>query len=158
MSKHQGLYTSPELSCEACGNATKIPPSNKAFLINRKIIFATKCVGGTGASLSSFCSLLDIPGPVSQSAYKEHAKVINDHCIAQAQASMQRARKEVHDCYGVPYDDIVDVTVSSDGTWQCHGFSSLFGAMFVIEHETKKFFGLHSTLQILSRLQVLGGL
>ena len=65
--------------------------------------------------------------------------MINDHCIAQAQASMQRARKEVHDCYGVPYDDIVDVTVSSDGTWQCHGFSSLFGAMFVIEHETKNF-------------------
>ena len=30
------------------------------------------------------------------------------------------------------------MTVSSDGTWQRRGFSSLFGITFVIEYETKK--------------------
>ena len=49
---------------------------------------------------------------------------------------MQRAR-EVFKCYDALPGDIV-VTVSSDGTWQRRGFSSLFGVTFIIEHETKK--------------------
>ena len=82
--------------------------------------------------------MMDIPTPVSQKRYREHAVVINNQCIAKAQDSMRRARQEVRECYGAAPDDIVDVTVSSDGTWQRRGFSSLFGAVFIIEHETKE--------------------
>ena len=70
---------------------------------------------------------MDLPTPVSQKRYREHAVVINDQCIAEAQ---DRARQEVCEYYGAAPDDIVDVTVSSDGT-------SLFGAVFILEHETK---------------------
>ena len=51
---------------------------------------------------------------------------------------MRRARQEVRECYDAAPGDVIDVTVSSDGTWQRRGFSSLFGITFVIEHETKK--------------------
>lgn len=51
---------------------------------------------------------------------------------------MCRARQEVHECYDAAPGNILDVTVSSDGTWQRREFSSLFGVTFVIEHETKK--------------------
>ena len=30
------------------------------------------------------------------------------------------------------------VTISSDDTWKKHGFSSLFGVVFAIEHESGK--------------------
>ena len=38
----------------------------KALLINCKIIFANNCIGGTRNSLKVFCSMLDLPSPVSQ--------------------------------------------------------------------------------------------
>ena len=35
-------------------------------------------------------------------------------------------------------DEVIDILVSCDGTWQKRGFSSLFGAVFVIAYETGK--------------------
>lgn len=52
--------------------------------------------------------------------------------LLQAQASMDNARKEVRTfCKAKSDDDIVDVVVSCDGTWQRRGFSSLLGAVFI---------------------------
>ena len=59
---------------------------------------------------------MDLPAPVSQKQYREHAQVINDQCSAKARESMRRARKEVRECYDAAPDDVIDVTVSSDGT------------------------------------------
>ena len=112
-------------------------PSHKALTINCKSVFANKCIGSTSASLNTFCTMMVLPAPVSQKQYREHAQVINDQCIAEAQESMRRAR-QVHECYDVAPDDVIDVTVSSDNMWQRKGFSSLFGITFIIEHETKK--------------------
>ena len=141
--RKEGLSTHPSLQCEQCGATNKIPfstlpPSHKALTINRKSVFANKCIGSTSASLNTFCTMMDLPAPVSQKQYREHAIVINDQCIAEAQDSMRRARQEVRKCYDAALGDVIDVTVSSDGTWQRRGFSSLFGITFIIEHETKK--------------------
>ena len=56
--KAVGLYTGPYLCCEACGEVTVIPFSfvNEALSINRKAVFANKCMGGTRASLETFCA------------------------------------------------------------------------------------------------------
>ena len=51
---------------------------------------------------------------------------------------MKQAREEVHGLYGASDDSVVDVPVSCDGTWQHRGFSSFFGAVFVIAYETGK--------------------
>ena len=139
----KGLCTKPSLHCEQCGAMTPIsfstlPPSNKALTVNRKSVFANKCIGGTWTSLNTFCTMMDLPLPVSQKRYREHSSVINEQCVAEAQGSMQRAREEVFKCYDALPGDIVDVTVSSDGTWQRRGYSSLLGVTFVIEHKTKK--------------------
>ena len=49
---------------------------------------------------------------------------------------MQNDREEVRRLAGASEDEIVDVLVSCDGTWQKRGFSSLFGVVFVIAHIT----------------------
>ena len=82
--------------------------------------------------------MMDLPSPVIQKQHREHELVINDQCIAEAQDSMHRARQEARECYDAAPDDVVDEAVSSDGTWQRRGFPSLFGIIFIIEHETKK--------------------
>ena len=141
--KRQGLYTAPYLLCERCSYQVAIPFSSvgdtKVLTVNRKAVFANKCAGGSAASLQMLFSMLDMPGPVSKNVYTTHLQQIEIHAKLQADDSMTRAREEVRTLYGSENDgDIVDVLVSCDGTWQRRGFSSLFGAAFVIAHETGK--------------------
>ena len=143
--KRQGLYTAPYLLCESCSCSVSIPFSSvgnsKVLTINRKAVFANKCAGGSAASLRILFGLLDLPMPVSKNVYTMHVQEIEKQAKLQVEDSMTRARKEVHDFYCAKSDndsDVVDVLVSCDGTWQRRGFSSFFGAVFVIAHETGK--------------------
>ena len=82
-------------------------------------------------------SMLDLPLPVSKNVYTMYVEEIEIKAKLQAGESMKQARHEVRSWYGAE-DDTVDILVSCDGTWQCRGFSSFFGAVFVIAHETGK--------------------
>ena len=65
-------------------------------------------------------------------------KIIRELSNLQAQESMKQAQGKVREFYDASSADMLDILVSCDGTWQKHGFSSLFGAVFVIAHETGK--------------------
>lgn len=59
--------------------------------------------------------------------------------MSQAKKIMKQARLEVRSLYGAEDDGSpVDILISCDRTWQRCGFSSYFGAVFVITHETGK--------------------
>ena len=94
-----GLYANPSLYCTSCETETPIPfafvDNSKSLLINRKSVFANKCVGRTHSSLNTFCAMMEMPTPFSKNSYREHTLVINDHCIKEAEASMDRTRQEV---------------------------------------------------------------
>ena len=141
----QGLFTSPHFICKRCHNETAIHfptlgGNSRALAINRRIVFANKCIGGTRAGLDVFCSILDLPNPVSQKPYAQHVEAVKEKAILQAKDSMKRANKEVREHYDcdVGDDEVADILVSCDGTWQRRGFSSLYGAVFIIAHETGK--------------------
>ena len=143
VSKRQGLYTSPFLYCESCTTALPILfsacSSSKALAINRRAVLANKCAGGSHSSLEYLFALLDLPPPVSRNIYSLHMDVVCDAAVAEVQDSLQRAREEVREHYGASSgDEVIDILVSCDGTWQKRGFSSLFGAVFVIAYETGK--------------------
>ena len=142
-SRRQGLYTAPYLLCESCNCQVSIPFSSvgtsKVLCVNRKAVFANKCAGGSAASLQMLFSMLDLPLPVSKNVYTAHLQEIEAQAKVQAQDSRKRARDEIRSLYGSVDDgDVIDVLVSCDGTWQRRGFSSLFGAVFIIAYETGK--------------------
>lgn len=112
--------------------------TSKVLEVNHRAVLANKCSGGSHASLQMLCGMLNLPAPVSQNVYTKHSKAVRDQCILQAEASMTSAREEVREHHGVESDEVADILVSCDGTWQKRGFSSLFGAVFVIAHETGK--------------------
>ena len=85
------------------------------------------------------CAMLDMPQPMSKNNHTQHMRAICEQSVLQAKASLDQARKEVRQLYGVTSDDkVVDIVVSCDGTWQRRGFSSLFGVVFIIAHNTGK--------------------
>ena len=144
-SKLQDLYTAPFLLCESCSCQVPIPFSShgnsKVLRVSRKAVFTNKCACGSAASLQILFSMLDIHVhvPVSKNVYTAHLQEIETQAKVQAEDSMKRAKDEIPSSYGSVDDgDIIDVLVSCDGTWQQRGFSSLFGAMFIIAYETGK--------------------
>ena len=82
---------------------------------------------------------MDLPLPVSINVYAKYVDDVRDMSMLQAKTSMEQARHEVHELYSVDVGgEIFDILVSCDGTWQKRGFTSLYGACFVIAHETGK--------------------
>ena len=143
VSRRQGLCTFPSLQCDNCTKTSPITFStvgtSKVLAINRRTVLANKCAGGSHSSLEYLFAMLDLPPPVSRNIYKLHMDAVCHEAEAEAQYSMQRARQEVHEHYGASSsDDVVDILISCDGTWQKRGFSSLFGAVFIIAYETGK--------------------
>ena len=137
-----GVYTAPYIFCNSCSCQVSIPfttvGDSEVLTVNRKAVFANKCVGGSCASLQMLFGMLDLPMPISKNAYTMHILHIEKFAKLHAEDSMSRARREVCRHYGAQGDDVVNVLVSCDGTWQKRGFSSFFGAVFVIEFETGK--------------------
>jgi len=83
--------------------------------------------------------MLNLPLRVSKNVYQKHSKDVLKSTVAQAQASMEQVRREVLDLYDADVEagEVADILVSCDGTWQKRGFT-LYGACFVIAHETGK--------------------
>ena len=72
-SRKQGLNTSPFLYCESCSHRVPIPFSfvgdSKVLAVNLKTSFVSKCAGGNFSSLQMFCSILDLPRPVTKNVH-----------------------------------------------------------------------------------------
>ena len=75
---------------------------------------------------------LNIPCSMSNGTYSKHLAAIRDASVEIAQQSMSEAANELHTL--TPDTEIIDETVSCDGTWQRRGFSSLVGVEPVISH------------------------
>jgi hypothetical protein len=72
---------------------------------------------------------------ISKKAYQEQVDVILEAQLSEAQAELTKAGKKLCDVLVQESDnelatnDILDVTVSFDGTWAKRGFTSLFGVL-----------------------------
>ena len=139
--KRVGLCTHPYLLCQNCQARTDIPfakAGSRSLAVNRRTALANKCIGGSFTTIETLFAVLDLPPPVSQHAYQQHMKVVATGAAAEANDSMCRARQEIRDLYDASSEDVIDILVSCNGTWQKRGFLSLFGAVFVIAYETGK--------------------
>ena len=122
--KKLGLFTGPHLVCRTCHKQTLIDfqavaeTNARALAINRQIIFANKCIGGTCAGLDVFCSVLNLPSPATQKPYTQHVNAILDKAILQAKESMIRARLEIREHHDVEDDQLAYIIVSCEGTWK----------------------------------------
>lgn len=143
LKKRQGLFTAPFLFCRKCKNNTpifftKAGKQKRGIAINQRAILASKCAGQTYAGLKMLFAMLDLPVPVSKNAYTLHVREVREKALMLAEKSMARARDEARNLLMSVGDDVVDIIISADGTWQKRGYKSLLGAVFIISNETGK--------------------
>ncbi|GFX53583.1 hypothetical protein TNCV_2326981 [Trichonephila clavipes] len=75
-------------SCELIGAKKNIPE------INRRSVLTMRCIGQGLSGLSTFCSIMPLPKPVSQKAYDSINIRIADECETLENASMSDAALE----------------------------------------------------------------
>ncbi|GFY22463.1 uncharacterized protein TNCV_2177241 [Trichonephila clavipes] len=102
-------------SCELIRAKKNIPE------INRRSVLAMRCIGQCLSALSTCCTIMSLPKPVSQKAYDSINIRIADECETLANASMSDAALE---------EKILDgtrncIAVSADGTWKTRGHHHL---------------------------------
>jgi len=77
-----------------------------------------------------FSSLMNLPPPLSATAYKNCIGTVYNSYGKAVQNSMLNAVHDVNDSNG----GIAEATVSVDGTWQRRGYVSLNGVVTAICH------------------------
>ncbi|KFM57795.1 hypothetical protein X975_00431, partial [Stegodyphus mimosarum] len=101
--------------------------------VNRRFIYAMRCIGQGLAGMKNFCGAMDLPQPVQKSAYHKSLQKIT-RCVKDvAELSMLNAAKQEIEMTGQS-----QLTISGDGSWKTRGHSSKIGITSVIGIETGK--------------------
>ena len=94
--------------------------TQRAYQINRRAFYSIRKIGGGYQSLRKFLCLMNHPPPMTEKNYKKNTKMFCDKIKGVAETLTQEASVELHGT--TPPDQIVDVGITIDGTWQKRGF------------------------------------
>ena len=92
--------------------------------------------GRGSAGLETICGVMCLPPPVFPKCYTEHISII--HKIAQeiCKESSRSASAQLRRLQGADPDDVVDDTVTCDGTWSHCEFMAAYGVVAILSWET----------------------
>ena len=134
-----GLASSVSLSCSNTDCATLsshslVPKTNQYFSdANRRSVLAARFVGRGHAGLRKFCGILNLPPPVSKSAFQRHQRALHAAFRSVAQSSMEQAALEVRKVNASKDREEHITGVTFDSTWMKRGFKSLHGVFTCID-------------------------
>lgn len=136
----QGLGFRLVVRCDECApvyidSCPKI--NDKAYEINRRLIFAMRLLGIGINGIRKFCAFMDLPHPVYQKSYKNIMDTIHGVCKSVRSFSTKTAA-QLEKEKTVEEGENRGITVSGDGSWRRRGFSSLFGIFSLIAWYTGK--------------------
>ena len=118
----------------------KCKRGRKAFDVNIRAAVAFREIGKGHAGIETFCCAMNMPPPMSQDSYDNIVAKMHIAYVTAARDSMKLAStlaciddgSDSND--NTLVDEIKNVTVSVDGTWQKRGYSSLNGVVTVISN------------------------
>ena len=105
----------------------------KTMEINVRAVYGFRSIGVGHALLTKFCGYLNMPPPMSKNAYEGLSNSIKVASKAVAEKSMADAASRLRGT-----NEVADVGVSVDGTWQRKGFSSTLGVITAISVDSGK--------------------
>ena len=145
VNRKMGLVSVLETFCTACHavlNATLTSdeldgPGNQPHVVTRQVVAASMDMGVGHAGVVKLCRYLDMP-PIHHTTFGKHAKAVCDasklavvHVFASVADVVRRAYRDLDPSIGD--DDIIDLTVSFDGSWMTRGHKSLYGIGCVVD-------------------------
>lgn len=135
-SSRRGLVVKIAICCSVCGKKSVLtdPYSDEDLEVNQRSVLAARAIGKGRQGLATFTGMMGMLPPVAS----QHYTVYNDKIGAalsverevNTSAAAAQLRKDAAD------DEIVDVRVTCDATWQKRGHTSLYGVVVVASWDT----------------------
>ena len=138
--KRKGCSSCLCLFCTSCGWNHSFYTSKKVkkhFEVNRRLVYGMRSIGQGASSAKRFCGVMTMPPPDKPNAYQGHNKALMKATKTVAEETMNSAAIEIHNL-SHEENEITKCGVSSDGTWQRRGHSSMNRCVTVIFIETGK--------------------
>ena len=105
--------------------------TNKAFEINRRLVFAMRMIGVGLRGIQTFCGLMDLSSMFSSALYYDIVDHIRVAVNIVTDLVFKKAVKEEVEM-NFKKRRTAGLTVSGDGSWAKRGFSSLLGIVSII--------------------------
>ena len=119
------LVTKLAICCSVCGKSSAItdPYQKRDMETDIKSVLAMRAIGKGRAGLETFCGMMGMLPPVSQRAYTTQNQKLFVVSGEEREATFADAAAELRK--DVPEEQVLDITVTCDGTWARRGFQSL---------------------------------
>eukprot|EP00117_Sycon_ciliatum_P030880 scpid64997/ scgid24259/ len=132
------------VDCAGMSKYPLIPKSNQYFYdCNKRSVLAARSIGKGHRGLRKFCGIMNLPPPISKSAFQCHQKALYVASKSVAESSMQQASRDVQALNLSKQKDEHITEVTFDGTWMKRGFTSLHGVFTCIGWEVGRVLDLH---------------
>ena len=137
----EGLCQSLVVNCSVCGFSKSFRTSRRQSYVTRskagkrycdvnlRTVLAMREIGKGYEGLSKFCTVMNMPPPMSKTSYDNCVDEIHWAYELEKGVSLQKVALSVHDDTKVAPTEISQCTVSLDGSWQTRGFSSINGVV-----------------------------
>ena len=138
----KGLSARLFIKCDKCNyrkefyTYSRVKDDKSSFDINRRTVYTMRTLGHAHAGIEIFCTLMNMPKPMTQNNYDKLVLAISAATKEIAEQTVLDTANALREHNGASETDIVDIDASSDGSWQRKGFSSL--------NETGKFLDVES--------------
>ncbi len=124
--------------------------TDSSFDVNRRCVIAFRMIGKGRSAAARFASYMNMPPPQHSSTWTSHVNKIADAAFVAAEAELLSAssisRKATHSEETALSDsDIVNVSVSIDGSWSTRGLSAKHGYAAAISTYTGLILDRHYT-------------
>ena len=104
--------------------------------LNTRLILSGKMCGKGSAGLETISGVMGLPPPVTSKSYSVHNNSLRQLVHGVLMESFKVASEQLHRLQGADLNDVIDVTVTCDGTWSHRGFVAPYGVVTGIAWET----------------------
>lgn len=127
-----------QCNCQNPRHIFSCPLVNKAYEINRRLVFVLRLLGVGNQGMNLFLGYMDLGTYFSQKSYECAVNNIYTACKAAFEYCCEAAAKLEMRLNEAAGNIANHITVSGDGTWKTRGFSSLQGVATLIGKYTGK--------------------
>ena len=132
----KGLVSKMSIVCSnsACSKSVVVsdPTSSEDCRLNDAAILGARMSGCGLSVMEELSACIGMLPPLTRPMWTQHNKHISEIAGKVAKQCRLDAAKHLHEKMGKPLDEVIDVIVTVDGTWQKRGRISLFGVVVVI--------------------------
>lgn len=134
LSCRRGLVSRLSIQCSniACGAKAHVcDPYSNAKHLNGRSVLGMRLSGRGKSTMDKFCAVMDMLPPVTAKSYTDHCTTIQCESEVFALASQKRASAYLHHKHGIHHSEVLDITVTCDGTWSKRGFTARYGVVVI---------------------------